>query len=349
MAKSFFDAMWRDSELSEKAQLEVQHRMKAAHSDLVSQVFYNGTLKNHPSLAIQTPLDVTLNHALRQGLGKHWAGHLRIAVAVSGANVFSQTYGVSKSSVNYAEANLLVDHIAWLVDNEGKRTIPEGGRKITYDDILVISPYTGQVAYINQLIWHMKLFNETSRPKVLTSNTVQGDEAPIVLLSMVRNTPNKPLKLGFVGQKKQLCVNFSRVKNYQITFGNWLPWAMADCNENSKKIFNKVNDFRKIVNHHRLKKDIVSAAHLEAMHRNMASTELRDIDGFAFQLAHPKSNRQYSRVDKRGRAAEITWVSGSTAPSQPVVPIRSANNVFFARAKKPRTAGPEPTDENMED
>lgn len=332
MAKNLFETLYHDQFLTEKVMLVVQHRMKSAFSRMVSRVFYKNALVDHPSLATISPLELTIGSGLAKRLKGLWNENLRLAVSVDGKNSPSMTFGKSKSLYNPVEADLLIAHVQWLRNLE----VPEGGREIRYDDILIISPYTGQVSHINQKIFGMNLGDDTGRPRVMTSSTVQGGEANIVLLSLVRNNPDRPLKLGFIGQKKQLCVNFSRVKQYQVTFGNWAPWASEELAENRAKRFDRIKQFMYVVEDHRMEKDIISEAHLRALHN--PAWPIRPEDNVALQI---KATPLRFSGPKRPRENVADWTPGSSAPNAPRVPNRRGNNPFFQDQKRSRTEKPE--------
>jgi hypothetical protein len=58
---------------------------------------------------------------------------------------------------------------------------------------------------------------------------VHGHEANIVLFSLTRNIPGQPFNIGFVRQKEQLRVKFSRVRMLMVTFGNLIEQVKGVC------------------------------------------------------------------------------------------------------------------------
>ena len=112
------------------------------------------------------------------------------------------------------EADLLLAYVEWLLNLQSAANSPP----VTASEIDVITPYTGQAAYIRQQVAQRQIAKGF---KVLTSQVVQSDEGKIVLLSLVRNVPDKVHLLAFIADKKQLCVNLCRAMLYLVIFGDW--------------------------------------------------------------------------------------------------------------------------------
>lgn len=266
---SLFEQLQDDSAMGEKMMLTTQYRMKDAHSRMVSDIWYEGKLIDHPSLDKKSNLAVTIEAGLK-GLGKSWNGRLRLAVDVSGPDVFESNHQNSNSLCNHAEATLVVDHVEWLL----KLWAPcqtlhsKPGRNIREEDILVISPYSGQVALIRTMLAQRRInrmvHNQVRAVEVRTSASAEGAERDIVLFSWVVNRPGKPLALGFTKDSKQMCVNFSRVKEYQVSFGNWAAWTEADVGGGFADR-EDLQAFAKVVRHHRIMGDVVDGHHFGAL------------------------------------------------------------------------------------
>jgi superfamily I DNA and/or RNA helicase len=214
--------------------LTLQHRMRPIHSELLSRIWPNNTADDDVAVLDKPPIEYTLEDAHR-GLGYRWNQRMRLAIDVSGPDTHSEhpNPNARGSLINVAEADLIVDYIKYLLgfqhDVNGK------GRRIRLDDFLVIAPYYDQAATIRRKLLLAGVTESSdsdekdTRIKVLTSETVHGHEANIVLFSLTRNIPGQPFNTGFIRQKEQLRVNFSRVKVLMVTFGNLMEQVKGVC------------------------------------------------------------------------------------------------------------------------
>ncbi|WP_370931112.1 DEAD/DEAH box helicase [Bartonella sp. DGB1] len=86
-------------------------------------------------------------------------------------------------------------------------------RKITIDDILVLSPYNIQVNYLRSIL--------PDNAKVGTVDKFQGQEAPIVLISMVTSSvEDLPHNIQFLYSKNRLNVAISRAQCLAVVVAN---------------------------------------------------------------------------------------------------------------------------------
>ena len=86
-------------------------------------------------------------------------------------------------------------------------------RSITCEDIMVVSPYNVQVNYLTEFLNH--------KVNVGTIDKFQGQEAPIVLISMVTSSDeNLPRDMGFLFSRNRLNVALSRAKCLAVIFMN---------------------------------------------------------------------------------------------------------------------------------
>ncbi|KAF2486580.1 P-loop containing nucleoside triphosphate hydrolase protein [Neohortaea acidophila] len=262
-----------DFALGEKIAFTTQHRMRDVHARMVSDIWYQGRLIDDPSLAIKSPLAITIEAGLR-GLGEFWNGRLRLAVDVEGRpgpDAFESYYHNSRSLCNKAEATLIVDHIQWLLklDPPGHINDDGPGRRVEPGDIMVISPYSGQVALIRTKLAEKGVNtahdNAGQTIDVRTSEAAQSTDRNIVLLSWVASREDKPLSIGPTKDSKQMCTNFSRAKEYQVTFGNWLSWMQEDFDDAIAKQAS-LQTFGKVVRHHREIGDGISHIHMLELH-----------------------------------------------------------------------------------
>jgi hypothetical protein len=103
----------------------------------------------------------------------------------------------------------------------------------------------------------------------MTSRSVQGIEALIVLHSMVRNEPGNPFSMGFTRKTDQLCLNFSRAKIHHVTFGN--VEALMRGKAGGHKIFARggmLSMLGNIIQDFYDQKDVISGERLAALHRS---------------------------------------------------------------------------------
>ena len=86
-------------------------------------------------------------------------------------------------------------------------------RPITEDDILVVTPYNVQVNYLRSIL--------PDNAKVGTVDKFQGQEAPIVLISMVTSSAEDlPRNIEFLYSKNRLNVAVSRAQCLAVVVAN---------------------------------------------------------------------------------------------------------------------------------
>lgn len=124
---------------------------------------------------------------------------------------------------NKGEANIALCEVKALLSGEY-------GSKYKVEDIFVITPYKGQVAYIREMIEEDDFFEEDVK-KVLqgninTTRTVQGLENKVVILSMVRSRPkNKKYSYNkedppIIADLGLFTVGITRSSEIQIVIGD---------------------------------------------------------------------------------------------------------------------------------
>ena len=86
-------------------------------------------------------------------------------------------------------------------------------RKITWDDILFVAPYNYQCKKLKEALGE--------QAKVGSVDKFQGQEAPIVFLSMCTSDPTEsPRGLDFLLNKNRINVAISRAQTLAIVVGN---------------------------------------------------------------------------------------------------------------------------------
>ncbi|SMR59030.1 unnamed protein product [Zymoseptoria tritici ST99CH_1E4] len=310
MSQSLFSQLVENKGGEDHVMLTEQYRMKEAFSEMVNEIFYNGNLTNHESLATTSALEVTLKDFFGH-LSPFWNGRLRLAVDVSGPGVSSVATGSAKSTKNEAEAADLVALVHALVNFTPSST---GGRKIKREDFLIITPYASQVTEIQRQLIARNLTGaiegDAIECQIMTSASVQGLENKIVLLSSVKNEPGKPMNIGFTKDSKQLWVNFSRVEECMVTFSNIAAHAVSQIRgapQMTQTKTGKMSAFAKIVGSYRDKKDIISNGHFKAL---IGRTEVRAADDIEIifkqvqEAETAKADRAIMEVDQEGRRTD---------------------------------------------
>lgn len=285
--QTLFSSLYHDPRVP-LVMLSTQHRMKPWISRPVSSIFYADKLRDHESVRVSHPITKTLlaaNAKLRPFLGPTgYKRTLRIAVDIYGRNAV-EAEDAQGSKSNLAEAQAIVDYCWYLVN----RTPPADGCWIQEADIMILTPYGAQRTQILSLLLggKYKYGNGThfgTRIRIRTSAMVQGEEAEIVLLSLVRNKPGNPNALGFIKEAKQLCVNLSRAKECLVIFGNFLTWSRQQVGRLGSKSGNgkRLQTFDAFVADICGNRDIVSGYHFEDM---MFGRTLRGADDIRRYLA----------------------------------------------------------------
>ena len=86
-------------------------------------------------------------------------------------------------------------------------------RPLTSDDILVVTPYNVQVNYLRSLL--------PEKARVGTVDKFQGQEAPVVLISMVSSSAEDlPRNIEFLYSKNRLNVALSRAQCLAVVIAN---------------------------------------------------------------------------------------------------------------------------------
>lgn len=112
------------------------------------------------------------------------------------------------SVMNEREAQMIVEFFSYLVYNG-----------MTTEQITVLTFYNGQRKLIlKKLRSHVNLKSPRTPFKVVTVDSYQGEENDVVLLSLVRNNPQRAI--GFLNVDNRVCVALSRAKCGFYLFGN---------------------------------------------------------------------------------------------------------------------------------
>jgi len=167
-------------------------RMRSEITKFISSQFYDARLKNHintnKNSIISSHKEINLN-----GLK------------------FKEILHQDCSQKSEEEAKEIKDFIDFLLTQ--KISLNNNVRSITSEDIMVVSPYNVQVNYLTEYLNH--------KVNVGTVDKFQGQEAPIVLISMVTSSDeNLPRDMGFLFSRNRLNVALSRAKCLAVIFMN---------------------------------------------------------------------------------------------------------------------------------
>ena len=170
--------------------LSVQHRMRPEISQMVSNLFYQGSLLDH---------EITQSRPSVKGM-KH--------------NVYFVNHNEYENS-NPDLVNLKSysnEHEAAFLASLCNYLIQQGYKS---EQITIITPYVGQLLELRS-----QLKNKAITPaRVVTLDNYQGEENDIILLSLVRG--NKVNKIGFLKSENRICVALSRAKCGLYCIGNF--------------------------------------------------------------------------------------------------------------------------------
>ncbi|CAE7240689.1 Upf1 [Symbiodinium microadriaticum] len=173
--------------------LRVQYRMPEVLCNLVSSLFYGGSLRTERSVADRLSR-LSLEGQPRQP-ELRWF------------NVTVQELDVGTSKVNHAEVVQVIELL---------RSDPVLGR--TLDPVMVITLYKPQAALLQEALAKSLEPRRMAFIKVVTVDAAQGSEAPHIVLSTVRS--NSARSIGFAHNPRRLNVAISRAQKTLTIVGN---------------------------------------------------------------------------------------------------------------------------------
>ena len=227
--------------------LPLSYRMHSSICRFISDYFYKGELKNHPTTDHQKILlhpsgkddrktTLVASHPAKVGIqtpsrtsGLPEAGLCFIPVEHSG-NVHASIEEAKVISHLYKE--LL--NSKWI-NREGQIS------PMTKRDILIVAPYNFQVACIEKIL-------NIKEARVASVDKFQGQEAPICILSLAASTiQDAPRGISFLLNKNRLNVALSRARCLSIIVGSK---NLTDKNVSSIPNMELMNLWYQIVSHH---------------------------------------------------------------------------------------------------
>jgi uncharacterized protein len=158
-----------------------------------SELFYEGKLRSHPSLAMQALAGPT-----------PYAGTGLFFVPV--AHLGNQNRSVEEAEgVAEIVKRLVAPGVTW-VNGRGE------AKALTLNDVLIVAPYNAQVSEIAERV---------PGARVGTVDKFQGQEAPVVIYSMATSSPEEaPHGMQFLFSRNRLNVATSRARCVCILVGN---------------------------------------------------------------------------------------------------------------------------------
>lgn len=170
-----------------------QHRMHEDISKTPAKEFYNDNLKNGPRVN-----DTGTNYYLGGAKDKH--------------NLWIDCKGRDNKNVNEKEIDLIEKHLRNFIEWAKTHPRPDGEEY----SVIVLTFYLAQSNRMKEKLDALKKeAKDVVRIKIATVDYIQGQEADIVFLSMVRNN-----KVGFMDTPNRLNVAITRSKHLQIFVGN---------------------------------------------------------------------------------------------------------------------------------
>lgn len=160
--------------------LDVQYRMPPVIAEFSNRYFYEGRLKSNQVA------DSNRNKLL--------------FFDTAGADYFEQEEADSASLINQEELHFI------------RRLLNANQFDIPSQDLVFITPYNGQLQQAKELLSNLEI------KRFSTIDSFQGQEADVVLLSLVRS--NKNQQIGFLKDYRRMNVALTRAKKQLILIGD---------------------------------------------------------------------------------------------------------------------------------
>lgn len=174
--------------------LDRSYRMHPLINDFISKGVYEGQLQAAPGNENQKIVSPLPNGVKPAGISFLPVNHLGNTQA-----------SIEEQEVIGALCNELIGRDFQRKDKSVK--------PIGYDDILVVAPYNHQVNELSKALG--------AKARVGTIDKFQGQEAPIVIISMCTSNANEtPRGIGFIFEKNRINVAISRAQGLVIVVGN---------------------------------------------------------------------------------------------------------------------------------
>ena len=192
--------------------LSETRRLNKNICDYISSSFYDFRLKPHP-VTSERSLELDLKNIKNEGI------------------VFLPTDHKDCTQKSDEEAKIIKDYYSKII---GKGSIDDGkNKKITQDDIMVVTPFNMQVNNLKKII-------NQNEAKIGTIDKFQGQQSKVVFISMTSSDPeNLPRHKEFFFSRNRLNVGISRAQSLAIILFN-PSLLLANCQ--------KINEMRLVNN-----------------------------------------------------------------------------------------------------
>ncbi|WP_242242763.1 AAA domain-containing protein [Bacillus cereus group sp. BfR-BA-01309] len=194
--KSLFEKLYVNCPGSNKGMLATQYRMPAVIGTMISEIFYDGQLRNGES---------TYHKEL-----PFFGNHLNL-IEMSDEPAYKETAITGKSPVNEREADMVADILQRINEKIGPMT-----------KIAIITPYKGQKRLLQRRLLENGLDPYNGNIAVNTVDAFQGEEAEIVFYCMTRSKH----KTNFFSDIARINVAISRTKSELLIIGS-IPYMKS--------------------------------------------------------------------------------------------------------------------------
>jgi hypothetical protein len=209
------------------AMLSRQHRMHPTIAGLVSAAYYGAEIQSETYGTDGRPLPRVV-HPFVEPLGLYGCAILWLDVPWVAEDVET---GGDKSDQNYTSEDEVDAVTALLASLRSGSVDPM--------DLAILSPYRRQVAKLNARLERQPLpgwvkpqdSKELRRGPAATVDSFQGNQADVVIVSLVRNNTSVPGRgLGFLREGRRMNVLFSRAERLLVLVGSWnfFKYQLAD-------------------------------------------------------------------------------------------------------------------------
>lgn len=193
---------WQNERGQPYTQLTVQYRMHHEISAFVSEIFYNGTLVDDPSV-------------FRRGFDPAWEAFSDREFGTTRHSIFLDVEG-RHDLYHQRDETSLVNPDTLCAILGVMRAMHHSPEIDIFDEVLIIAFYTAQTTLL-QNVMAAEFFDPSGRTvDIRTVDSVQGHEKKLVLLDFVRPGPS----VGFLADMNRLCVAFSRAQHALIGVGS---------------------------------------------------------------------------------------------------------------------------------
>jgi ATP-dependent RNA/DNA helicase IGHMBP2 len=192
--------------------LTVQYRMHEQIMAFSSEQFYNGQLEAHQSV----------RYAGLAAYDACFAPDLPVEfLDTAGLGLPELTIPESRSTANPSEADLLLKHLAHLLESYDAAEHEQRKHKQGRLTIGVIAPYRAQINYLKDAIEENKQLSGLLQHRMLSVGTVdsfQGQERDIIAISLTRS--NKQGEIGFLSDIRRMNVGMTRARRKLLLVGD---------------------------------------------------------------------------------------------------------------------------------